>query len=86
MPQFTTDPHVPIKIGVTGKASVLAGTFSSGDTDVISGLTSAPVIYLPLSFGPGQRYASKGCYIVQPTVGPDPKLLKKAIGSNIYIY
>jgi hypothetical protein len=33
--------------------------------------------YPRLSFGPGQRYASKGCYIVQLSDGPDPKLLKK---------
>jgi hypothetical protein len=30
-----------------------------------------------LSFGPGQRYASKGCYIVQLSEGPAPKLIKK---------
>ena len=30
-----------------------------------------------LSYGPGQRYASKGCYIVQLSEGPEPKFLKK---------
>ena len=34
--------------------------------------------YPRLSYGPGQRYASKGCYIVQLSEGPDPKLLKKS--------
>jgi hypothetical protein len=34
--------------------------------------------YERLSFGPGQRYAAKGCYIVQMTHGPDPKLVKKS--------
>jgi len=34
--------------------------------------------YERLSFGPGQRYASKGCYIMQLTVGPEPKLVKKS--------
>jgi ABC-type branched-subunit amino acid transport system substrate-binding protein len=33
--------------------------------------------YERLSFGPGQRYASKGCYIMQLSAGPTPKLLKK---------
>ncbi len=31
--------------------------------------------YTRLSFGPGQRYISKGCYIVQLTDGPTPKLI-----------
>jgi len=34
--------------------------------------------YERLSFGPGQQYASKGCYIVQVTQGPDPHLVKKS--------
>jgi hypothetical protein len=31
-----------------------------------------------LSFGPGQRYASKGCYIMQLTTGADPQLVKRS--------
>jgi hypothetical protein len=38
----------------------------------------AIAVYPRLSFGPGQRYASKGCYIVQLTKGPNPELLKKS--------
>ncbi len=34
--------------------------------------------YERLSFGPGQRYAAKGCYIVQLTHGADPALVKKS--------
>jgi hypothetical protein len=35
-------------------------------------------LYERLSFGPGQRYASKGCYIVQLSKGPQPKLVQKS--------
>lgn len=31
-----------------------------------------------LSFGPGQQFASKGCYIVQVSPGADPVLVKKS--------
>ena len=34
--------------------------------------------YVRLSFGPGQRYASEGCYIVQLTKGPQPELVRKS--------
>ena len=34
--------------------------------------------YERLSFGPGQRYASKGCYIVQLSAGSEPELIKKS--------
>ncbi|MBP2690123.1 MAG: transporter substrate-binding lipoprotein, partial [Deltaproteobacteria bacterium] len=30
-----------------------------------------------ISFGPGQRYASKGCYIVQLSKGDRPELVRK---------
>jgi len=35
-------------------------------------------LYERLSFGPGQRYASKGCFIVQLAKGPNPPLIKKS--------
>lgn len=35
-------------------------------------------LYERLSFGPGQRYASKGCYIVQLGRGPNPELIKRS--------
>jgi len=41
-------------------------------------LSVIPVTYPRLSFGTGQRYASKGCYIVQLTDGPRPELVKRS--------
>lgn len=41
-------------------------------------ISITPVAYTRLSFGTGQRYASKGCYIVQLTDGPAPDLIKKS--------
>lgn len=35
-------------------------------------------LYERLSFGPGQRYAAKGCYIVQLGKGEKPQLIKKS--------
>ena len=35
-------------------------------------------LYERFSFGPGQRYASKGCYIVQLSKGPKPELVKRS--------
>jgi hypothetical protein len=34
--------------------------------------------YLRLSFGPGQRYASKGCFIMQVGPGASPALIRKS--------
>ncbi len=34
--------------------------------------------YERFSFGPGQRYVSKGCYIIQLGPGADPPLLQRS--------
>lgn len=47
--------------------------------DVISMVPDQPSsAYARLSFGPGQRYASKGCYIVQLSPGIEPDLIRKS--------
>lgn len=47
--------------------------------DVVGGLNDLILPdYERLSFGPGQRYASKGCYIMQLSTGEKPELVKKS--------
>jgi hypothetical protein len=47
--------------------------------DVIGMFGDRPSIdFERLSFGPGQRYMSKGCFIVQLSPGPKPVLIKKS--------
>jgi hypothetical protein len=46
--------------------------------DAMADLSVFPVPYPRMSFGPGQRYASKGCYVVQLSEGPDPQLMDKS--------
>jgi hypothetical protein len=47
--------------------------------DVIGMMDDLEVpLYERLSFGPGQRYASKGCYIVQLSRGDKPALIGKS--------
>lgn len=46
--------------------------------DTMTDQTFAIAPYERLSFGPAQRYASKGCYIVQLGPGPRPAILKRS--------
>lgn len=46
--------------------------------DMLGDETDTIANYPRLSFGPGQRYASKGCYIVQLSSGGKPVLLKRS--------
>ena len=34
--------------------------------------------YERISFGPGQRFVSKGCYIIQLGPGPQPELIPRS--------
>ena len=53
--------------------------YSDNFFDVLGMIPDQPSqTYARLSFGPGQRYASKGCYIVQLTKGPNPELVRKS--------
>jgi hypothetical protein len=58
----------------------LRGNYYSDNLfDVISMVPDqSSEIYGRLSFGPGQRYASKGCYIVQLSRGAAPDIIKKS--------
>lgn len=47
-------------------------------TEMMANQESGVVMYPQLTLGPDQRYASKGCYIVQLTPGPDPQLVKRS--------
>jgi len=44
--------------------------------DMMTDQDAAIAVFPRLSFGPGQRYASKGCYIVQLSTDENPELLK----------
>jgi hypothetical protein len=46
--------------------------------DMLEDETSNIANYPRLSFGPGQRYASKGCYIVQLSPGEKPEIIRKS--------
>ena len=42
--------------------------------DQVNSSLSYPI----LTFGPGQRYASKGCYIVSVTKGDSPRIVRQS--------
>jgi hypothetical protein len=46
--------------------------------DMMSDQTYTIVAHERVSFGPSQRYASKGCYVVQLGTGPRPELTKRS--------
>ncbi|MHB8882833.1 MAG: ABC transporter substrate-binding protein [Thermodesulfovibrionales bacterium] len=44
--------------------------------DSLEDQTGTIAAYPRLSFGPGQRYASKGCYVVKLSTGPHPQIIR----------
>jgi hypothetical protein len=44
--------------------------------DMLPDRTNSP-IFPRLSFGPGQRYAAKGCYVVRLTPGESPQIVRQ---------
>ncbi|MBN2432017.1 MAG: ABC transporter substrate-binding protein [Acidobacteria bacterium] len=46
--------------------------------DMMNDETYAISVYPRVSFGPGQRYLAKGCYMVQLTKDPEPQLVRRS--------
>lgn len=68
-------------VGVLNQAlfSMKEDIFRDYFLDIISMIKDLNVpLYERFSFGPGQRYASKGCYIVTLSRGRQPELIKKS--------
>ena len=85
VPPQITDRRIPGKVAAL--YTVLTGLFMSLESnyyrdymyDIIDGsmlVVSSP--FERISFGPGQRYASKGCFIVQVSKGAKPELVRKS--------
>ena len=82
-----TDPEMQAKIYFLGwmlpgaikdmRSEFFREYFMEG-FDMMTDQDYAIAVYPRLTFGPGQRYASKGCYIVQLTKGPNPELMQKS--------
>jgi hypothetical protein len=81
------DPAIELKIHalgatITGPLARLRN-FVSRDyflelIETSQDLTMISNLYPRMSFGQGQRYAAKGCYIVQLSEGPEPKLVPRS--------
>jgi hypothetical protein len=79
---MTISAKVFVLKGMLSKALVAMGNDYHRDffLDLLDGAkeqATASVTYPVLSFGPGQRYAANGCYVVQLTRGEKPELVKK---------
>jgi ABC-type branched-subunit amino acid transport system substrate-binding protein len=56
-----------------------ANYYRDGFLDVIGAMMEQPFrVYGRVDFGAGQRYAARGCYIVQLSKGAEPELVKKS--------
>ena len=78
--QFILKRTFPVILAMSQALIEMKGNYYRDNfLDVISMMMDQKVrLYERLSFGPGQRYASKGCYIVQLTKGPNPELVKRS--------
>lgn len=79
---MTVSARVFVLKGMLSKALVAMGNDFHRDffLDLFDGTdeeATGTAIYPVLSFGPGQRYAANGCYVVQLTPGEKPELVKK---------
>jgi hypothetical protein len=81
----TTDMTISSKIYFLTRMLALVLTDMRGNVyqdyfldlfDSLEDQTNTVAAYPRLSFGPGQRYASKGCYIVRLSEGPQPKIIR----------
>jgi hypothetical protein len=68
-----------IEVVTNALADMKGSYYRDNFLDVIGMMENLEVpLYERLSFGPGQRYASRGCYIVQLSGGEKPSLVKKS--------
>ncbi len=77
--RIATRTHALIQLLEVGISEMGRNFYRDNLLDRISDLPDQVLPdYERLSFGPGQRYASKGCYIMQLSSGPSPALIKKS--------
>jgi hypothetical protein len=77
--RIATRAHSLVQVLDMGLSEMGRHFYRDNLLDRISMLPDQPLAdYERLSFGPGQRYASKGCYIMQLSNGAAPVLVKKS--------
>jgi hypothetical protein len=69
---------VMIPMAIRGMRSEFYRDYFMERLDMMRDQESTIPVYPRLTFAPGQRYASKGCYIVQVLPGPNTDLVKRS--------